>query len=90
VFKPVPNQEALQRARQNQQAGDMQVPISKEAILYAKFIGEQKIIGATKDGFLQHFVWLPRAHDLNPNTPFSLGGDRKLKFSSVSTENGID
>lgn len=64
--------------------------INKEAILYAKFVGEQKIVGATKDGFVQHFVWLPRAHDLNPTTPFSLGSDRKLKFVSVGVEGGID
>lgn len=47
-------------------------------------------MGATKEGFVQHFVWLPRAHDLNPSTPFSLGGDRKLKFASVGVESGID
>lgn len=35
-------------------------------------------------------MWLPRAHDLNPNTPFSLGGDRKLKFSSVNVDNGFE
>lgn len=58
--------------------------------MYAKFVGEQKIVGATKDGFVQHFVWLPRAHDLNPTTPFSLGSDRKTGFSSVEIENGID
>ena len=66
------------------------IPLSKEAILYAKFVGDQKIVGATKDGYVQHFVWLPRAHDLNPTTPFSLGGDCKPKYSSVTIENGID
>ena len=58
--------------------------------MYAKFVGEQKIVGATKDGNIQHFVWLPRAHDLNPTTPFSLGSDRKAEFNSVGTQNGID
>ena len=27
---------------------------------------------------------------MNPTTPFSLGGDRKLKFASVGVEGGID
>ena len=70
--------------------GQAPVPISKDAILFAKFIGEQKIVGATKDGHVQHFVWLPRAHDMNPKTPFSLGGDKKVKYSSVGMESGID
>ena len=39
---------------------------------------------------MQHFVWLPRAHDLNPSTPFSLGGDRKAKFNGIEVEAGID
>ena len=90
VFKPVPNQDAIARAKQGAKINSIAMQISKEAILYAKFVGEQKIVGATKDGHVQHFVWLPRAHDLNPTTPFSLGGDKKLKFNSIAVEAGID
>lgn len=52
VFKPVPNQDALQRAKQGAKSNAIPVQISKEAILYAKFVGEQKIVGATKDGYV--------------------------------------
>jgi len=53
-------------------------------------VDDQKIVGATKEGFAQQFVWLPRAHDLNPTTPFSLGGDKKSKFNNREKEHGFD
>lgn len=47
-------------------------------------------MAVTKDSFAQHFVWLPRAHDLNPTTPFSLGSDKKLGFESHEKEYGLE
>lgn len=58
--------------------------------MYAKFVGDQKIVGVTRDDNVQHFVWLPKAHEMNPTTPFSLGGDRKSKFTSYVSQGGID
>ena len=89
VFKPVTGGQVQNRNQQQtqQQAASA---INKEAILLAKFVDDQRIVGATKDNFVQHFVWLSRAHDLNPSTPFSLGGDRKQRFTCIHSENGID
>ena len=42
--------QVLAIAKQGAKSNSMLVQISKEAILYAKFVGEQKIVGATKDG----------------------------------------
>jgi len=53
-------------------------------------VDDQRIVAVTKDGFAQHFVWLPRAHDLNPTTPFSLGSDKKMIFDPHEKELGLE
>jgi WD40 repeat protein len=35
-------------------------------------------------------VWIPKAHDSNPQTPFSLGSDKKSKFNGRERENAVD
>jgi WD40 repeat protein len=85
VFKPVSGPKPV--------AGKLpkQPPmITKDAILKARFVDDQRIVAITKDNFAQQFVWLPRAHDLNPSTPFSLGSDKKLSFDSHDKENGLE
>lgn len=47
-------------------------------------------MGAQQQGFVQSFVWIPKAHDSNPATPFSLGSDKRAKFNGRERENGID
>ena len=56
VFKPVPQS----HSKSNNQSFN---PITQEAILFAKFIQHNKIIGAKKEGYAQNFVWLNIAHD---------------------------
>lgn len=58
--------------------------------MFARFDDEQRIVGAQKQGFLQSFVWIPKAHDSNPSTPFSLGSDKKSVFNGRERENGFD
>lgn len=72
IFKPVPVQAVGPKTANHQQN-----LISNEAIMFAKFIDNLRIIGAKKEGSAQNFVWLPRAHDANPSISFSLGSDRK-------------
>ena len=84
VFKPVPDQQS-QNPRQK-----VAVTINKEAILAARFAGDQKIVGATKGCFIQHFVWLPRSHIPNQSTPFSLGGDKKTRYNPQIVSGGVD
>ena len=38
------------------------------------------IVGLSKDGSITYFFWLSKAHELNPNTPFTLCEDKKRKF----------
>jgi hypothetical protein len=64
--------------------------ITKDAVLKARFVDDQRIVAVTKDNYCQQFVWLPKAHDLNPSTPFSLGSDKKLQFDSHEKEHGLE
>jgi hypothetical protein len=58
--------------------------------MHAKFIDSTRIVGAKRDGYAQNFVWLPRAHDQNPQISFSLGSDRLQKFNGRDFDKGID
>jgi hypothetical protein len=50
--------------------------------LKAKFVDDQTIIGLSKDGTVTYFFWLSKAHELNPNTPFTCCEDKKRKFDN--------
>jgi WD40 repeat protein len=58
--------------------------------MFARFVDDQRIIGAKKESFIQNFVWIPKAHDQNPSISFSLGSDKKSKFNSYEHVNGMD
>lgn len=66
--------------------------ITNEAILRAKFVDDQMIVGISKDGVATYFFWLSKAHELNPNTPFTLCEDKKRKYDSKTrtSTSGID
>ena len=57
IFKPVPVKETSPKTNS---ASPL---ISPEAIMFAKFVDEQRIVGAKKENFIQNFVWIPKAHD---------------------------
>ena len=62
--------------------------ICNEAILKVRFVDDQTIVGANKDGTVTYFIWLSRAHELNPTTPFTCCEDRKKKYDS-RTKQGV-
>jgi hypothetical protein len=64
--------------------------ISPEAILRAKFVDDQTIVGLSKDGNVTYFFWLSKAHELNPNTPFTCCEDKKRKFDNQTKFQGLD
>lgn len=64
--------------------------ISQEAILRAKFVDDQMIVGLSKDGSVTYFFWLSKAHELNPNTPFTLCEDKKRKFDNKTRMHGLE
>jgi len=39
---------------------------------------------------LTYFIWLSRAHELNPQTPFTCCEDKKKKFDNRTKFHGID
>lgn len=47
-------------------------------------------MGASKDGTITYFIWLSRAHELNPTTPFTCCEDRKKKYDSKTKIGGLD
>ena len=47
-------------------------------------------MGLSKDGTLTQFFWYSKAHELNPNTPFTCCEDKKRKFDSKVKQNGIE
>lgn len=85
IFKPVQFNQVGPRGSSNQNSY-----ITSEAIMHAKFIDSTRIVGAKRDGYAQNFVWLPRAHDQNPQISFSLGSDRLQKFNGRDFDKGID
>ena len=48
------------------------------------------IVGVSKDGSVTYFFWLSKAHELNPNTPFTLCEDKKRKFDNKTKAHGIE
>lgn len=40
------------------------------------------IVGISKDGTATFYFWLPKPHELNPNTPFTLCEDKRRKFDN--------
>jgi hypothetical protein len=47
-------------------------------------------VGISKDGTATYFFWLSKAHELNPNTPFTLCEDKKRKFDHKTRSGFID
>jgi hypothetical protein len=64
--------------------------ITNEAIVKARFVDDQTIIGISKEGVAVYFIWLPRPHELNPTTPFTCCEDKKKKFDNKTKVGGID
>jgi hypothetical protein len=44
----------------------------------------------SKDGTVTNFIWISRAHELNPQTPFTCCEDKKKKFDYKTKFNGIE
>lgn len=47
-------------------------------------------MGLSKDGNVTYFFWLSKAHELNPNTPFTCCEDKKRKFDNQTRYQGLD
>lgn len=47
-------------------------------------------MGLSKDGNVTYFFWLSKAHELNPNTPFTCCEDKKKKFDNKTKYHGIE
>lgn len=56
----------------------------------ARFADDQTIIGLSKDGTVTYFFWLSKAHEINPNTPFTCCEDKKRKFDNRQKQFGFE
>jgi hypothetical protein len=72
VYKPV--------TKSNKNQG--RYHISGKAILKAKFLKDQKIVGLTYEGCITTYLWWPHAHELNPGTPFTCGAEKEKKYNN--------
>ena len=57
--------------------------ISASAVLTAKFVSDSKIVGVINNASVVSYLWWPHAHDLNPNTPFTLCATEQPKSYSA-------
>ena len=83
-------QQAIQQKNTQTAQQTQKLLISNEAILKAKFVDEQTIIGISKEGTAIYFIWLSRPHELNPQTPFTCCEDKQKKFDNRTKVHGID
>jgi len=55
--------------------------ISRKAIIKAQFVNEGLIAAARYDGKMRFYMWVNQANEMNPQTPFTCGKEKKKVYS---------
>jgi len=74
----------------SQKGSSQKMLIYPESILKARFTEDKMIVGVSKEGYLISYIWIPKAHDINPSTPFTCGEEKKKKYDNRTKFCGLD